>query len=179
MLRETERAGIEQIYLTMRSGLIRYASQRLSDPTDAEGVVQDAFLNLLRRQTLCDQGVGAAYVFAVVRNLIADRRRRRQRSNARDKQWASERSTIDGGPSAAHIILRSRISCLPPRCREALILVKFDGYTHAEAAALLKCAPRTIESQVRRAVSLLRRELAPCSGTETGAAELPSNVPEI
>ena len=41
------------------------------------------------------------------------------------------------------------VDSLPPRCREAFILVKFDGLTHAETAARMGIAVKTVEMQIQ------------------------------
>lgn len=45
------------------------------------------------------------------------------------------------------------VDSLPPRCREAFILVKFDGLSHADAAAHMGIAVKTVEMQVQIALN--------------------------
>lgn len=56
------------------------------------------------------------------------------------------------------------IEKLPPRCREAFVLVKFDGLTHVEAAARMGVAVKTVEMQVQLALVACRRRLAVLDG---------------
>jgi RNA polymerase sigma factor (sigma-70 family) len=44
------------------------------------------------------------------------------------------------------------IDRLPPRCREAFVLFKFDGLSYAEVAARMGISVRTVEMQLRIAM---------------------------
>eukprot|EP01032_Pedospumella_encystans_P004658 gene4658-5533_t len=46
-----------------------------------------------------------------------------------------------------------RIDGLPPRCREAFVLYKFDGLSYAEVAERMGISVRTVEMQLRIAMA--------------------------
>ena len=53
--------------------------------------------------------------------------------------------------------LRAALTELPPRCREVLILHKFEGLSYAEIAAKLGIAKNTVTVHLAKAMRLLRR----------------------
>lgn len=107
-----------------------------------------------------------ALLYKVARNLITDEHRR---AEARGVSAAEEAQAglfdVDeqaGAPALepdAAFASRQRfeaiaaiVDTLPPRCREAFMLVKFDGLTHAEAAARMGIATKTVEMQIQIAL---------------------------
>lgn len=59
--------------------------------------------------------------------------------------------------------LDAEISRLPSHLKEPLLLVAFDGASHAEAAEILGVSPKTIEMRLYRARKLLAARLDPNS----------------
>lgn len=57
--------------------------------------------------------------------------------------------------------LEAEISRLPGRLKEPLLLVAFDGASHAEAAEILGVSPKTIEMRLYRARKILAARLDP------------------
>lgn len=53
---------------------------------------------------------------------------------------------------------------LPPRCREAFVLVKFDGLSHAEVAQRMGIAVKTVEMQVQIALAACWERLGELDG---------------
>jgi len=57
------------------------------------------------------------------------------------------------------------IAALPPQLKAPLLLTAFDGFSHQEAAAVLRVTPKTIETRIYRArktlAERLGRDLAP------------------
>jgi RNA polymerase sigma-70 factor (ECF subfamily) len=48
---------------------------------------------------------------------------------------------------------------LPARQREALLLTRFQGMTHQEAAETMGCSPRTVNNHLVRALRALRERV--------------------
>jgi RNA polymerase sigma-70 factor (ECF subfamily) len=61
-------------------------------------------------------------------------------------------------------IVRAAIARLPERCRLVYTLHRESGLTYAEIAEVMEISPRTVDAQMGRALSALRRALAPHRG---------------
>ncbi len=115
----------------------------VSDPAEAEDVVQEAFirahdgLSLLR-----DPARLGPWLMATVRNLAlnAERTRKRRRidavdyRNVPDDRMLSDRTTLGGDLQAE--LLRALLQ-LPTVQREVVLLSDLEGCAHAEIARLL------------------------------------------
>ncbi len=60
-----------------------------------------------------------------------------------------------------HEFVAERVSALPPRQREVLILMTYENLTAAETAELLDITEANVHSTLHVARERLRRELAP------------------
>ena len=68
-------------------------------------------------------------------------------------QGKSPRNPLDS------LELRDAIFCLPPSCKEVIILRFLAGYTLEETAGILKLPRGTVATRQRKALSLLRLDL--------------------
>lgn len=127
--------------------LRRYALALIGDPLRA-----DAAVELTLEQLLADQ---AALATPAIR-VAAFRRFERCCAEAVAAEWANgARRTAagDDGISAA-------LERLPPEQRKALLLVGIEGFSHAEAGAVLGLAAEAIAQRVLAAREALRRALS-------------------
>jgi RNA polymerase sigma-70 factor (ECF subfamily) len=55
--------------------------------------------------------------------------------------------------------VQKAIALLPPDLREALILVEYEGLSHAEISVISGCSAKAVERRLSRAREILRQEL--------------------
>ena len=77
-----------------------------------------------------------------------------------DDQAAPMAPSRASAAQAANGALREALTKLPPKQREALILVVASGFSYVEAAQICRCAVGTIKSRVNRARIDLARLMA-------------------
>ncbi|ERP95601.1 hypothetical protein Q669_30435 [Labrenzia sp. C1B10] len=142
--------------------LHRYAVTLTCDQAEAEDLVQDCLERALRKWSLRRSSVPLRpWLFRMMRNLHVSRwRRLRRHSNHIDlddleNQLQAPASQQD---SAELKHLLNRMLALPEDQREALFLVGVEGFTYAEAAAILNVAEGTIMSRISRARARLRED---------------------
>ena len=132
----------------------------LVNPSDIDDLVQETYARLLRAR---DRGVITSprgLLFATARNAARDLFRRRTTDNTIPITESVERRVFDDAPNAAEIasrrqetdLLAAAIAELPLRCREILVLRKFENLSHREIADKLTISVHTVEVQLTKAL---------------------------
>lgn len=138
--------------------LIAFFTHSLRDRDAAADVVHESYARVLAMDP--DTGISEprALLYHIGKNIILDAARRNNvEVNAfntlvslhHDTAPSVERE-IEGRQELAHFI--SRLSVMPRKRRDAFVLVKIYGYSHAEAAKRLASTIAAIEKHVVRGV---------------------------
>ena len=143
--------------------MFRFAYRLTGSAADAEDIVQECFVGLLR----ADCGYDAArtplrtYLLGAVRNQAAKRFRRREDAAAEVdvppdlRSPESEAVRAEMGNSVARAVLG-----LPDSQREVLILAHYEEMPLAEIAAVVGIEVGAVKSRLQRARGALREMLA-------------------
>ena len=166
-IRAGDHAAFTTAVHTYYAGLCDFAWRYVRSTTIAEEVVQEAFLKLWeQRQHLKSDGSLRAYLYRAVKNRslnhLRDQRTRTQKTEALAEYLTHALSPADKAmlqEELAHRI-REALDALPERRRTIFVLSKLHGLTHAEIASVLGISINTVDTQMRRALSLLRERLA-------------------
>jgi RNA polymerase sigma factor (sigma-70 family) len=128
---------------------------------DVEDAFQETFLILARNagtikhsETIGPWLRRVALRRAQRAQLQASRRRVRERNHSRPEY------PIDPSDYSLIMSLRGEVSHLPEHYRLAVVLCYFEGKTHEEAAAQLRCPIGTIKGRLSRARQVLRNRLS-------------------
>jgi RNA polymerase sigma-70 factor (ECF subfamily) len=146
------------LYDRLSRAMLRVAGVMLRGSGEAEDVVQDVFVELVRRRDRLGQVRDLdAYVFAMLRNAVGRRVRGQQREQHHLRRivpaTANEKSL--GSPDE----LTEALSSLPAPQREVIALKVDGGLTFAQIAEILNLNPNTAASRYRYALEKLRRVL--------------------
>jgi RNA polymerase sigma-70 factor (ECF subfamily) len=153
-------------------GLLRAMS---GDPRLAEDLAQTTFLKVHRARDSYQRGAPLEpWVFAIARRTFIDHRRRQQRSPVRlseDGALPEQMPEPPEGPQGFERLndeqaaaLRARLQSLPEAQREAIVLLKVQGLSTAEAAAVTGSTVGAIKLRAHRAYESLRKVLGVKSG---------------
>lgn len=150
--------------------LLNHLTRTIKDRESAADITQEAYLRIL---TLQHAGKvilqPRALLYHIARNLIIDNHRRAETRG--ESAWEDEAvQDLDGltGPSSlepetaleslqAVNAMLSAIENLPLRCREAFILHRFDGLSHAEVAQRMGITRKAVEQHIKLAMEACRR----------------------
>ena len=66
-----------------------------------------------------------------------------------------------GGVGIGDLAVQQAIELLPPRCKLVFALHRQDGLTYSEIADVLDISVKTVETQIGRALKILRKILKP------------------
>jgi RNA polymerase sigma factor (sigma-70 family) len=136
-------------------------------PDDVQDVVAETFLTAWRR--LGDVPEDAVpWLFATARLHIANRHRSSRRRQALGERLMNVRQPIDDQPTdierrEVDERLLEAIRRLPPKEREALMLVAWDGLTPRRAARAAGCGAPAFRVRLHRARARLKRALEAAS----------------
>lgn len=151
------RQRFEGIYAQTREAVYAYLAGMLSQAADCDEAFQDTFLKLYDRLGEVDPRTPRAYVMALARSQVRDRRRRvPPAAPLSSTPAAPEASTPDLGED-----LRAALASLRPEQREVFLLRHEGGLTYAELAKVLGIRRGTVASRLHLAMTELRRRLLP------------------
>ena len=132
----------------------------LRDRSDAEDVVQEAFVQVWRQAARYDpaRGTPQAWLCAIVRTRALDRLRRRV--SRREQEEAPEPVTAGSAPDReGELAVRKALLALSAEQRRALELAYYEGLTQSEIARRLGEPLGTVKTRIRSAMIRLRQEL--------------------
>lgn len=162
--------AFEQLYAALAARLHRFCVF-LAGRFDAADLMQEVFLKIHRaRATFMPGGNAVAWAFAIARTTYLDRmrhRKRRPEDLARDSSVVKAAVTTEASPEAIsntralEEALEERLANMPETLRSALILVRIEGMSCEEAAAVLGTSSSAVKQRVFRASALLRATLGP------------------
>ena len=141
--------------------LFRFAYRLTGSAADAEDIVQECFLGLLRPECGFDPARTAirTYLFGAVRNQALKRLRRREET---DPPEAEDRRTPEAELLRGEIeeAVRRAIAKLPETQREVLLLAHYEQLSLAEIAEITELEVTAVKSRLQRARATLREILA-------------------
>ena len=139
-------------YRRTERALWSYVYRVTGHAADADDIVQEAFLRLLRAGLEGDDQDWRRYLYRVASNLVVDRWRTRKRQQDEVRIAIPE---ITSGPIGGGDVART-FAELTPRERALLWLAYVEGETHEEMAAALGLGRRSIKVLLFRARCRLR-----------------------
>jgi RNA polymerase sigma-70 factor (ECF subfamily) len=170
-IRGGDESAFRQLFDALYGPLLAFARSFTRDDAVAEDVVQEAFVRLWDRRERLDEEIPLrAWLFRTVRNLALNVRRdttTRERllgdpligdSAATPRPTTAADVALEGAELEARVA--TLVTELPARQREALLLSRVNGLSHADVATAMGCAPRTVNNHLVAALGTLRRRLA-------------------
>jgi len=159
---EDRKAEMAALVRTHQAGVWRYLRFLGCDPTEADDLVQETFLAVLREGfEIRSPAETAGYLRAVARNRLLMARRKQRNSpqmvdlEAAEAAWT--RVAAEDGLSDYLVALGECLQkAVSPRVRQALELQYRDRASRAEIAAELDLAVEGVKTLLRRARSALR-----------------------
>lgn len=156
------------LFRSERDRLVRRVGHVVRCRTEAEDLVQDVFLNVLRRDIRLDIHSPRNYLSRAATNAALDHLRRQ-----RVREAVLGRHCEDAGDAAAQqpgteAIVQSRqelallnraVDELPTKCRIAFLLSRDHGLTMREIAGRMNISEKTVEKHLLKAMTRCRASL--------------------
>ena len=151
----------------LRGPLFHFFLRRTRSPADAEEMVQDLFVRLLRRADLLSLENVDGYVFEAAANMARDRGRYEQARGQGRHVEIDDLFADSEAPGAEQIVagkqrlkkMLTALNALPPRARQVVILRRFENLTYLQIARRLGISVSAVEKHMTRAMTALRLDL--------------------
>ena len=166
-----DKSALARLYDLLAKPLYSLAFRVTSDPSEAQDIVQDVFLQMWQKAATYQAGRGSVFGWAatLTRNRAIDRVRMRKRRAELLSESAPELQPVPlagDTDSAASLWLREKagavrtaLTQLAPDQQKAIELAFFSGLTQQEIAAQLNEPLGTIKARIRRGLLKLREAL--------------------
>jgi RNA polymerase sigma-70 factor (ECF subfamily) len=155
-------AGDEQAFETLYSRhmppVYRYALRMTGSESDADDVVQELFLALIRNARGYDpeRGELRSYLYGLARRLILRRLPAEPPVNEDTPEAAVEDDPFERLDLEQRLeLVRTAVASLPAAYREVVVLCDLEEMSYADAAASLGCAVGTVRSRLHRSRAML------------------------
>jgi RNA polymerase sigma-70 factor (ECF subfamily) len=166
-IRTGDELAFEKLFRLYYERLCRYANQLVKDGSLSEELVQEVFVTIWEnREKLHVQTGIKPYLYRAVHNRCLNSMKHEQvRQNYSNSVLADPAvGAYRNGEQLEAKELNSRIASalekLPPECRKAFRLSRFEEFSYHEIAAYLGISVKTVENQIGKALKMMRSELA-------------------
>ena len=166
-----EAAAFDELYAALSPRLYSFCVRLAGRTGDAEDLFQEAFLKLHRSRATYVSGASVLHwAFAIVRSTHLDQLRRRGRRPEKlvastDEVFEASSACVGSPESDLHAqtlarIVEQELQGMSEKNRSAYILLKIEGLTAAEAAAVLGTTGDAVKQRAFRAYEALREALS-------------------
>jgi RNA polymerase sigma factor (sigma-70 family) len=174
---------LDQLLPAYRDSLVRFAESYAHRSSEAEDVVQDVFVRIIRAEAARTEGGLRHYdrPGAYLRRAVANESVSHWRRASRERLTAElpERAGTDHADQVTdRIVVRDAVALLPERMRQVITLSFLEGMSDADVAAALDITEITVRTTRKRALGHLRLALADL-GAERTMAAVPAQLPGL
>jgi len=160
--------AFEQLFHTLNTKLIKFCIFYIRQKEAAEDIVSEVFIRCWEsRQNLSEVVNPETYLFVAVKNQSLNYIKKYSSIHLVQAEDSDELEFVDTyNPEREmelkelHFILDKAISSLPQQAGLVFRLIKEDGLRYKEVAEILNISPRTVQTQLFRAIKKLSVILA-------------------
>jgi len=161
-----DNTAFEELFKTLFPSLVIFARKYLPDLDTAKEIVHNVFLNLWEKRENIDINTSLkSYLFTSVYNrclnYIRDQSKFSRVEHHLEKIEQEENLTaynpLEEQELESKIV--EALNNLPEKCREIFMLNRFEGKKYAEIAEKLDISVKTVETQMSKALKILREKL--------------------
>jgi RNA polymerase sigma-70 factor (ECF subfamily) len=162
LIAEARRGSVgafERLYRIHSARIYGLCMRLAHNQADAQDATQETFVKAWRAlSNFRGESAFSTWLHRIAFNESVRIRRKRATELRHLQLVHGDAATDEAQPSELEQLERA-IATLPDRAREALVLNKIYGYTHAETAEFMNIAVGSSKAQVHRAIQLLRKTM--------------------
>jgi RNA polymerase sigma-70 factor (ECF subfamily) len=161
-----DRAKFDKLMVCQLPDLLRFAVRLTGDAASGEDLLHDAIEHALRSADKLRQAERLkSWIFAIIINSFRDRLRRSKEPQDVAQQVESVAGWLPGpietiAAEELGALVAAAVSRLPPRQREVVVLVAYEGFSTADAAVVLGITDQNARTTLHLARECLRERLA-------------------
>lgn len=159
--------NIDSLYRQYYDELRRFLSSRLRNREDADEIAQESFVRMLALEDGYHVRHPRGFLYRTALNLTVDAfRTSLPRAGQMDDITMAEsmpsetpgpESIVYGQQRLGH--LKKAIAELPPKCRQAFLMHKFENCSYLEIAVEMDISKNMVEKHIIKAIAHCRRSL--------------------
>ncbi len=165
-IKNLDKAAFEQLFREYFKPLTAFAKKYVGDIDVAKEIVHEVFINLWTKKESIDiEKAVKSYIYTSTynRSLNYLRDNKKFERNADLESNSINESIWNYSDQVETLELEEKINktinSLPEKCREVFILSRYDGLKYHEIAEKLNISVKTVESQMSKALMVLRENL--------------------
>lgn len=151
------------VFEDLDGALRRFLLRRVRCPHDAADLAQEVYLRMARHADLDGVDCLKAFAYQIALNLVRDRSRRSYTRSSK-KSVPIESLDLPGGDDPLdHALhderlteIEAALARMPPTCRQALLMHRFEGLTYGAIAESLGVSVSMVEKYISAALVELR-----------------------
>lgn len=163
-LKEGDTRAYQTLFDMYYVRLLSYMSTYTKNEDHAKDIVQEAFIRLWKnRQNIDTKASIPAFLHKIAHNIFIDKYRKNKRKQNLLHSLSyeavnnlAEEENEDFTIKKIEFVKKS-VEELPPRCKEVFKLSKYEGLKYSEIAKTLKISVKTVEAQMGKAFSIIRK----------------------
>ena len=165
-IRSGDEAAFDAVFRQWYEPLCHYAARLADgDMDEAEDLVQQVFVKIWEQRARLDIAWSLkAYLYKTVHNAALNRlraaRTRAKYLEFNAAQLENEQVPPDHAASELKERLQKALDLLPPQCRHVFELSRFEELKYREIADQLGISIKTVETQMGKALRIMRLQLA-------------------
>ncbi len=164
-LKSGEEAAYKQLFDLYYQPLVAFARRYVTDEDTARETVQEVIIRIFqRREDLNIESSLKSYLFKAVYNSCLNKIKERKTKMEHHQQIkhmkdneSFDRDVLIEAEKEARIY--NEINQLPDRCKQIFMMNRFDGIKNGDIAKELDISVRTVETQISKALKILREKL--------------------
>lgn len=160
------REAFEQVFKQFYAPLVVYACRYVASMDVAREIVQDFFVRFYEKRESLNIGVSLkSYLYRSVYNCCINHLNQRNIQDRHLKTIELERDHEENMEAEINTIeleyrIDEIINELPAKCRQIFRMNRLEGLRNEEIAKQLNLSKRTVETQISKALKILRKKLA-------------------
>lgn len=159
-LAEGDMDALRDLYERVSSAVYTFALSVVQNPTTAEDVMQDAFVNIAQNANkYVSQGKPMAWIMTITKNIALMKLKRMDNRNSSLEDYMDVAKTDEFAQSDRRILLQKALNELKDEDRQIVILHAMTGMKHREIAEIMKIPLPTVLTKYKRSLEKMRRTI--------------------
>lgn len=149
-----------------------YALSLTRNPTEAEDILQEVFLQTWKSRNQLDLNQPLShFLYKLVYNQFVNTYRKKKVITSTEKRYIEYLDSIVVNDSLVDDhrlkLVSKAIEKLPPKCKKVFLLSKKEGLSYPEISSYLKISVKAVEAHITKAYSVIKEKVVAHDGNSS------------